>query len=359
MKSNLISRRVYTWLDKMKQKIIIIGLFLLGSPQAVFAHENYVLSEVQINSGMRDWSINVFNALQDPVNVRLSLIIGSLITLAIILYYYFEKSRAGLWLNEKLQNLEPLGHVLLRVALAASFLASALTYSYLGPEISVYSLPLGNIIHIALYTVGFMLLFGLFTEIAAVVSLLIIILATFVYKDYILTYFNYYGEFIALILFGSTVFSLDRYFFGKASRWREKYKQWEIAIIRITYGISILYPAISIKLLHPTIIIQIVEQYHLTKFHWLFPSDPLLISLGGGLLQVLLGIFLIVGFATRFSALATFILMLLSVIYFKEAVWPHYILLALALYLMINNGGELSLDHKIMKKTRLSKIRME
>lgn len=339
-------------LNGVKQKLFFIALFLLGFPVSVLAHENYVLTKEQINAGMSDWSVNVFSTLKDPVNLRMGLGIGSLIALGLLLYYFFERSRRGIWLHQQLAKAEGFGHVVLRLALAASFLASAQTFSYLGPEISIFSLPLGSLIHYLLYILGFMLLFGLFSEIVGGISLVIIILATTVYKDYIFTYFNYYGEFFALIFFGSRVISLDRLLFG-LNKIKQKYKHWEIAIIRVTYGISIAYPAISIKLLHPGIIITIVHQYHLDQFHWLFPHDPLLVSLGAGLLQVLLGIFLVVGFETRLSTFATFVLMLMSVLFFKEAVWPHYILLALAFYLIINNGGELSLDHKIMEKAKL------
>ncbi len=333
----------------MKQKVYFwLACLALLLPLTAAAHENYVLTHNQIDAGMKDWSVNVFSALKDPVNLKMSILIGLAIGLGILLYYFFEKSKPGLLLDWYLKKLEPLGHVVLRVALAASFLFSARTLSYLGPEISVFSLPLGHIIHYALYVLGVLLLLGLYSEFVGWVSLAIIVLATFAYKDYILTYFNYYGEFVALMVFGSRILSLDRVRAG-AKKISEKYRDYERAIIRITYGISILYPAISIKLLHPSIIVEIVNQYHLNQFHWLFPHDPLLISLGTGLAQVVLGIFLIIGFETRLSTFVTFVLMSMSVLFFKEAVWPHYILLALALYLMINNGGDFSLDHKIIK----------
>ena len=337
----------------MKQKLFFILAFLLSIPSVALAHENYVLTQDQINAGMGDFSLNVFSALKEPDNLHLALGAGLGIILGLTAYHFFQKSRWGIKLHLFLKQGEPIGHVILRVALAVSCLASAYTLSYLGPEISVFSLPLGHFIHYLLYVLGLMLLLGWGTEIAAAVSLAVLILATFVFKDYILTYFNYFGEFIALMLFGSRVLSVDRITRG-VDKTKEKYKQLEIAIIRVTYGISILYPAISIKLLHPGIIVTIVNQYHLNKFHWLFPHDPLLISLGSGLSQVLLGIFLIIGFETRLATFVTFVLMTLSVLFFKESVWPHYILLALALYLMINNGGELSLDHKLYGKKEVS-----
>jgi uncharacterized membrane protein YphA (DoxX/SURF4 family) len=98
--------------------------------------------------------------------------------------------------------------------------------------------------------------------------------------------------------------------------------------------------------------IEIAGKYHLTDIHWLFPPDPLLVSLGTGLMQIVVGLALIVGFETRLNALITFVLYVMSILYFKEAVWPHYILLALAGYLFVNNGGDWSFDNWIKKRQR-------
>lgn len=162
------------------------------------------------------------------------------------------------------------------------------------------------------------------------------------------TYFNYFGEFLALIIFGSRYSSLDKILF-KAKKIKNKIKEYEIPLIRITYGISVLYPAISIKILHPVIIVEIVNQYHLNQVNWLFPQDPLLISLGTGLAQILVGLCLIFGFETRLNSFITLLLYAGSIFYFKEAVWPHIVLLALALYFVINNGGGFTLDELIVR----------
>lgn len=333
-----------------KIKCILLGLAAsFGFPAIVFAHENYVLQAEVIDAGMRDYSLYVLDALKNPGNVRVALAVslGSLI--ALLLYFWFQHSRYGIWLDKKLLRLESLSELLLRLALAASLLFSAKNFVYLGPEIYLSTFPVDSLIQILLYITGALLVLGLFSEIAGAISLAIILIATYIYKDYILTYFNYFGEFVALILFGGGWLSLDNLLRG-VNKLREKYKQWEILIIRVTYGISILYPAITIKLLHPTIIIEIVNRYGLNNINWLFPNDPLLISLGTGLAQVAVGTALILGFQTRLNTLITFILMVLSVIFFKEAVWPHYILLALAGYLVINNGGRISLDNFIHRK---------
>ena len=89
--------------------------------------------------------------------------------------------------------------------------------------------------------------FGIFTRIVSLVGFLILIATTFIYGQYIVTYLNYFGEYIALIVFGSYVLSVDNKLFGISSLIK-KYKDIELLLIRITYGISVMYPAITIKL---------------------------------------------------------------------------------------------------------------
>src|SRR5258708_30450070 len=105
---------------------------------------------------------------------------------------------------------------------------------------------------------------GIVEEVARIGSCITLVLTVRVYKDYMITYFNYFGEFLALIFFGSRVFSFDS-LIASSKSWMDKYKEWEIPLIRISYGISVLYPAITIKILHATIMVQIAEQYKLNQ----------------------------------------------------------------------------------------------
>ncbi len=316
------------------------------APRSVSAHEQYVLSKQQFDLDYANSGINVFDALKSPENLRIAIEVGVGIIILFALYLIFLSSRLEFFLDQALGHLEPASHALVRIAIGFSFIYSAATAVYLGPEISLASLPWGGIIQYALYVLGIFLVFGFVSELAGLLSLAIIIAATFIYKDYMLTYFNYFGEFLALLLFGSRIFSLDKLLFG-LKRLAEKSKDYEIAILRITYGISILYPAISVKLIHPAVIMDIVRQYHLNRIHWLFPADPLLIALGAGLTQIVVGICLIIGFETRLNSFITFILYVLSILFFREVVWPHYILLALSLYLVINNGSKFTIDNLV------------
>ena len=334
--------------------ILISAFFYFLFPLKVFAHENYVLTKQQIDNGMNDYSLNILDSLKNPENLKIGVFVTFGLIILMISYFFFQKSKYGLILHEKLEKLESFGAFLIRIAIGFSFLYSAFTNVYLGPEIPTSSLLFGNLIHFSLFIIGFLLILGLLNNLTGFLSLLIILIATITYKDYMITYFNYYGEFIALMLFGSTFLAFDKFLPDIVGKFTKNLKKFEIPILRITYGVSVLYPAISIKILHPIIIVGIVNKYHLEKLNWLFPSDPLLISLGTGLAQILVGLLLIVGFETRLASFLTFLLYVGSVIFFKEVVWPHYILLALALYFVINNGGKYTLDEIFIKKWKKS-----
>jgi uncharacterized membrane protein YphA (DoxX/SURF4 family) len=331
-------KRFRTWL------FLMVFMFMAFYTLPVtFAHEQYVLTQHQFNNDMADKTISVWSALHTPENIFIAVSVGSGVLILLFLTFFFQHSVWGRKLGDLLDLFDSLGHLLLRVALAASLLASAYFHAFMGPEIPINSLPLQSIILPLLYFCGILLLFGVLTRLAALLGLFLLLLTTVVYGDYIITYLNYYGEYIALLVWGSYAFSVDNTFFG-ISRYVKKYRDIELLIIRVTYGISVMYPALTIKFLHPEVIVDIATRYHLTQIHWLFPSDPLLISLGTGMAQVLVGVMIVVGFQTRLASVITFFLYALSVVYFKEAVWPHYILLTLALYLVINNGGKLTVD---------------
>ena len=335
-------------LPKSKRKLLgllLLPLFFLF-PTLAFAHEQYVLTEHQLDSGFSDRATNVLDSLKNPDNLRIGIFVGIGIAVLIVLYFFFQYSKLGKSLNRKLYQLENSGHFLLRISLAASLLASAYFQAFLGPEIPISTVPFGKFLTPVMFVLGVLLIFGLFTRVVSLLGFLILIASTFVYKDYMITYFNYFGEYLVLIIFGSYFFSGDNQFFG-SSKLINKYKDLEILILRVTYGISVLYPAITIKILHPAVIVEIYNQYQLGKIWWLFPPDALLTSLGAGLAQIAVGLFLIFGFETRLAALVTFLLYLGSVIFFQESVWPHIVLLALAFYFVINNGGKYTLDSLI------------
>lgn len=267
--------------------------------------------------------------------------VGILIALGLSILFWY--SQFGRWVDGWLRKAAVIGPVIIRIALAGALYSSAVTGSFLGPEIRLNMLPGGAIIPFILYGISLLILFGLFTEIAAAIGLVLIILAAKAYGVYLLTYLSYVGALLVLTLIGARFFSIDQ-LLGRNKDDSHRFVRWETLIIRVFFGLALIYTAIVIKILHPAVPLTVVGQYNLTHYHWLFPSDPLLIALGAAMTEIAIGTMVILGFQIRTVMLVTLFYMTLSLLFFKEAVWPHLILFGISISLLLNNSGEFTLD---------------
>ncbi len=194
----------------------------------------------------------------------------------------------------------------------------------------------------------FMILFGFMTELAAAIGIGIFISAFLVFGTYMFTYSNYLGEFIVLLLFGMRAFSIDTYLFGPLRRFHN-FEKYETLIIRIMYGFALIYAAIVVKLLHPDLTTSVVTTWNLTQFHWLFPSDPLLVAFGAGIVECVIGLFIIFGFEMRLTVLISLFYITLSLLYFREMVWPHILLYGISFNLLVQ-PETFTLDHLFFER---------
>ena len=315
--------------------IIFVGFLL--SAQAASAHEAYVLSKKQLEEGLRSVGFDSFAALRSSHNIKVAVFVGLGIVVALALSFLFRQSRKGKRFYHALDTglLHRAAPLILRLTLAASLFFCAFSGSFLGPELPLNALPLPYVLRTALFLISGFLALGLLTEVAALAAFLIFALGALTYGWYTITYLNYLGEIVALSLFGSGLLSLDYLFFVRKGPFAG-IKRYEEPLIRVSYGVSLLYTAISIKLLHPLITQMVVNQYHLTRFYLLFPRDPLLVTLGAALVEIALGIFIIIGFELRLIVLVSLFLYTLSLLFFGEAVWPHLMLYGISFYLLFN-----------------------
>jgi hypothetical protein len=305
----------------------------LAAPFCAFAHEVYVLPSGEVMEGLHDTSINPFAALTHAGNFRTTLIIALCVIFVLVLNFAFQHSRIGTRLSTVWEKLNAAGPLIVRMAVAVSFFYSAETQSFLGPELHLSSFPFSPLFRIALYCLSVLLFLGLFTEYAAIISLAVFATAAYEFHFYMLTYASYVGEIVALILFGSRTLSLDRIIFG-ANGWFQSLQKYETLILRSLYGFSLLFAAISVKFVHAILTLEVVNEYGLTRFHFLFPHDPLLSVLGAGLAETAIALCIMLGFELRFAVLVSLFYITLSLIFFRELVWPHYILYGISLSLL-------------------------
>lgn len=330
----------------MKRSLVkfIAVVCTLLFPAVAFAHEAYVLDHTFFwNELSMPWNFESLNALKNSEDVKVFIIIALCILAALSINFLFRRTYLGKKSSDVFEKFASYGPLFVRATIAVAFFFSAASMSFLGPELPLSSMPFAHLLQILLFVVSGCIALGLFTEIAAAVALIIFCIGFFVFGTYLFTYLNYLGEIIVLALFGMRKWSLDAFLFGVKTRF-PKIQKYETTIVRVCYGLALSFAAVTVKFLHPALTIQVINQWNLTQFHWLFPSDPLLVALGAGLSELVIGVFIIFGFEMRLTVLISLFYITLSLLFFRELVWPHLMLYGISFNLLVQ-PEIFTLDH--------------
>lgn len=319
-------------------------LSFLNLCSTVYAHEAYVLTADTFQKGLLHVTKNPFAPLFDNSHIKIFIIIFCAVAMSYLLIILWSRTSLSKKLDEKVRKLNFFGPLIIRLAISASLFYGAQINAIWGPELSLSSVSGGFVIRFALFAVSLLILSGLFTEFAGLVLFLIFIYVSLFFKLYMITYANYFGEIIVLMLFGSRFLSLDKLLFGK-SLWikkLEKYAYLEIPIVRVLYGIALMYAGYTIKFVHQGLTIDVYNQYHLNDF---FHSTAAFIAAGAGLSEITIGFFIFIGFIMRFTIIISLVFITLSILYFREMLWPHLMLYGISISLLINSADRFTMDH--------------
>jgi uncharacterized membrane protein YphA (DoxX/SURF4 family) len=328
----------------------LIALCALALLPLVAAHEVYVLNSTTISSGLAVEGINVVESLRDSNNQFL-FIAGTISTLALVLYLlHMTHTRLSRKLETMFHLVRPYAHLVIRIGLGIALAWGAVSGAIFGPEIPLESLPGGMIWKPILFVVGIMLVFGLWTRLAALTALVAWITVASSRGIYSLNYINYLGEIAVLLLERGTLYSLDEYyrwpshiFHTKLPLWIEKLEKlgerYTFPIIRITFGLAVIYAAVSIKVLHPQLSLSVLNEFNLfTSFTALF------VVFAAAIIEIAVGVLILLGILIRPVMIIFLFLMTYSIVLFGEAVWPHVILIALAIGLLLHGEDEWCLE---------------
>jgi uncharacterized membrane protein YphA (DoxX/SURF4 family) len=334
--------------------VFYVSLFV--APFVVSAHEAYVLNKDFFWGELKKpFNLETLNVFKNPGDVQMMIIIISGTFVALGLNFLFRKTEIGQRLNSGLEKYSSFGPLFIRATIAAAFFYSAYSWSFLGPELSLHLLPFADVLRILLFVCSFCIAIGFLTEYVATISLVIFCIGYFVFGSYVTTYLNYLGEIIVLVLFGMRKWSIDGLLFGVSNRF-SSIKKYETTIVRVFYGAALIFAAITVKFLHPALTIQVVNQWNLTQFHWLFPHDPLLVTLGAGLAESAIGLFIMIGFEMRMTVLISLFYITLSLFYFRELVWSHLMLYGISFNLLLQ-PEIFTLDHVLFEKNKLKLLK--
>src|SRR6201999_918731 len=103
-------------------------------------------------------------------------------------------------------------------------------------------------------------------------------------------------------------------------------------ILRVTFGISLLYASIYAKFLHNHLALDVASMTfngHMTNLAAALGFEPHFLVIGACIIEIVIALFFILGIEIRFTALFLEFWLSLSLFYFGEVVWPHIILIGI------------------------------
>ena len=321
-----------------------------------YAHEVYVLSKDVVANDVADASPNPFTAISGHSGEFIVWTAIVLVALGVfaLLSASFRLQKLFAPALHALKRFAPLAA---RITLGLSLLSSGYFHYIFGPELTLAAEYhyLAEPISILFMVLGVCILIGIFTRIAAIISLVLFVGAVVTYHSYMLTYVNYLGELLIVLILGGGMWSFDRHWsrLQFLEKWfyplYRTFVQHGFLILRVLFGVSLIYASMYAKFLHSNLALDTVNGYHLTQF---FHFTPLFLVLGAFLVESLIGIAMILGFAIRFFAIFFLIFLTMSILYFGEAVWPHIILFGVNIAIFLHGYDKYTLGAKLFKKSK-------
>ncbi len=340
--------KFYPQIRKLFFFAALAALFVHSVPLAS-AHEMYVLGRGDVAAATAHTSPNPLALIaQDGYRFTFwACLVGVLIAAIFFISISRRLERRFDPLLLKLKRYAPL---IARLTLGVSLIASANYNALFGPELPLPELfgQYAALIRPLLFTIGICVALGLFVRISATIALVVYAIALWSADVYMLTYLNYLGEILFVLILGGGGWSLDGVLFKKrVLRTLAKFERYSFAINRICFGVAVLFASVYSKLFHANLALETVNQYRLTDY---FHFSPLFVVLGALLVESLIGIFIILGFEIRFASLVFLVFLALSLSFFGEVVWPHLILIGLNLAMIAHGYDKYSLEGRFFKR---------
>ncbi|MBI1833510.1 MAG: hypothetical protein HYR90_01665 [Candidatus Andersenbacteria bacterium] len=343
---------------KFYLRYITALVFLLAAayyiPSVATAHEVYVLDHNEISEGLSAPRSDFVQTVQNHLS---QFIISGLVAVLLVLGVYgishitfIEKT-----FDPFLYRMKRFAPHITQGTLGLALVSGGFFQAAFGPE-----LPLSDIFGSAagvfqyIYIIlGACILFGIYPRIASTVTFFLLLPLIVVYKTYILNYGTYFGEALALALFGggyALVKAKTPAFEKNIERHVHKYK---FLLLRIAFGTSLLYASAYAKYIHGGLAILTVTRYHLTQY---IPFDADFVVLGAFITELLIGLFFLIGFEIRFTSLLFLFFLTLSILFFGEAVWPHIILIGTSLAMFTHGYDRYTVVAKISQRKDLEPV---
>lgn len=321
------------------------------------AREAFAASPDEVSGGFREPHPQFTLTIQENLTEFLFWSFTTITIITIVLLVSIVR-KFETWLDPILHKIKKFAPFIMQITLGAALIFSAFYSSLFGVELPL-SLAFGSyagVVQIGMIIGGAMLLAGIFPRVVGLFVMLLFILLMLEHGQYMVNYATHLGEATTIFLFGGT-YQIMKSNFHPLPELRRSMElhlhKYKFLILRIFFGASLIYASIYTKYLHGSLALETVVQYNLTEY---FPFDPTFLVLGALIIEILLGLFFMIGFEIRFAAVAYMIFLVLSIIFFQEAVWPHIILIGTCLAMFTHGYDRYTIGGRYLKQGNLEPI---
>lgn len=323
--------------------------FLL--PAIASAHEVYVLNGGEVSHDISLPPLNLFSIAVENGHQFLLIAFLAIVGVVCILGISISRKLENI-LDPMLLKIKPYAPYISQVTIGLAVLASAYYRDLFGTELPFTHLfgSYAHVVTILLYISAFSFLFGIYARIGGFITMIIYLVAVFSGQGiYMLSYMTYLGTSIFMIILGGGYNLLD---FGSSFGFHQHkiisyLRDRKYFIIRIFFSISLIYSALYAKLIHGQLALDTVNKYHLTNY---FHFSPAFVVLGAFIVEIIVGLFYLLGFEVRFVSIFFLVFLTMSLCFFGESVWPHLILIGTAISMLVHGYDEYSIERKWYKK---------
>lgn len=350
----------------MKRIALLASLFLLA-PLATFAHEVYVLTPSEIQQGVTTPPFDgVAVAWSDLMQFAFWTFV-TVLTVFIVFWVSIVRS-VEMMAMPLFRMIHRYGAPIARITVGISFLAAAYYGASYGPELPLVATfgAATEAVRVILVVIGTLIITGTYARIAASVALVLFAVAVYFHGVYMLTYTNYLGEILVLLILGGhhgsqpraahEIARESRHALGFAHLFEslgKRFAPYSFALLRVCFGTSLLYASFYAKILHNNLALQVASLplagHPFGIAHYL-GLEPHFLVLGAAIVEIVIALFFILGIEIRFTSLFLLCWLSLSLIYFGEVVWPHIILIGIPIAFMCWGYDRYSLEGWLFKK---------
>ncbi len=351
----------------MRSKLVYLYIFfvalILFPPITVSAHEVYVLTPTEIHYGLTSTPFNEISVALGNVPQFIFWAFISALTIFLIFFISisnFLERRLDPLLNRLRRYAAPVA----RVTIGISFLAAAYYQATYGPELPISATfgPWSPAVTILLIIMGILITFGVWVRPAALAALGMYVVAVIFHGVYMLTYTNYLGEILVLLMLGThqNTNAMGHEKGGVMEQLKSKtyevsrrFAPFSFAFLRVCFGISLFYASFYAKILHNNLALQVATlplAGHSQSLSQVFGLEPHFLVLGAAIIEILIAVFFILGIEIRFTSIFLLFWLSLSLWWFGEVVWPHVILIGIPIAFILYGYDQYSLEGVLIKR---------